>query len=140
MIGPGGSTIKRLQEESGATIEVDSDNSGRIYLSSVEAEGAIVAKKAIEGLTAEAELNKIYEGKVVSVKDFGAFVEILPGTDGMVHISELANRRVGQVTDVCNIGDTLKVKVIGIEANGPKKRIRLSHRAVLQEGAAAGRE
>jgi polyribonucleotide nucleotidyltransferase len=133
VIGSGGSTIKRIQEESGATVEIDDDNSGRVYISSVESEGARIAREAIEALVAEAELDRIYEGKVVSVKDFGAFIEILPGTDGMCHISELSDRRVGKVTDVCNVGDTMRVKVVGVEENRGKKRIRLSRKAVLQE-------
>lgn len=133
VIGSGGSTIKKLQEESGATIEIDDDNSGRIYISCVESEGAAAARAAIEALTEEAQMNRIYEGKVVSVKDFGAFVEILPGTDGMCHISELAEERVGKVEDICKVGDMMTVKVIGIEDSGPKKRIRLSRKAALQD-------
>ncbi|MCD6364319.1 MAG: polyribonucleotide nucleotidyltransferase, partial [Planctomycetes bacterium] len=133
VIGPGGSTIKRLQEESGASIEIDDDNSGRIFISSVEAQGAKIAEAAIKALTEEAQVGKIYDGKVVSVKDFGVFVEILPGTDGMCHISELAQGRVAKVSDVCKMGDTLKVKVVGIEDVRGKKKIRLSHRAVLQD-------
>jgi len=133
VIGSGGSTIKRLQEESGATIEIDDDNSGRIYISCVESEGAQVAKAAIEALTKDVELDMIYDGTVVSVKDFGAFVEILPGTDGMCHISELDKSRVNKVTDVCNVGDKMRVKVIGIEENRGKKKIRLSRKAVLKE-------
>ena len=133
VIGSGGSTIKRLQEESGATIEIDDDNSGRIYISCVESEGAQVAKAAIEALTKDVELDTIYDGTVVSVKDFGAFVEIIPGTDGMCHISELDLKRVEKVTDVCKVGDSMRVKVIGIEENRGKKKIRLSRKAVLKE-------
>jgi len=136
VIGSGGSTIKRLQEESGATIEIDDDNSGRIYISSVESEGSMVAKAAIEALTKDVEMDTIYEGTVVSVKDFGAFVEIIPGTDGMCHISELDIKRVDKVTDVCKVGDSMRVKVVGIEENRGKKKIRLSRKAVLQEEAA----
>jgi len=132
VIGSGGSTVKRLQEESGATIEIDDDNSGRIYISCVESEGAEAAKAAIEALTKDVELDMIYEGTVVSVKDFGAFIEILPGTDGMCHISELDTKRVGKVTDVCKVGDKMQVKVIGIEENRGKKKIRLSRKAVLR--------
>ena len=133
VIGSGGSTIKRLQEESGATIEIDDDNSGRIYIACVQAEGAEAAKAAIEALTQDVELDMVYDGIVVSVKDFGAFIEILPGTDGMCHISELDTKRVGKVTDVCKIGDAMRVKVIGIEENRGKKKIRLSRKAVLKE-------
>ena len=131
VIGSGGSTIKRLQEESGATIEIDDDNSGRIYISCVESEGAQVAKAAIEALTQDVELDKVYDGVVVSIKDFGAFVEILPGTDGMCHISELDTKRVDKVTDVCKVGDSMRVKVVGIEENRGKKKIRLSRKVLL---------
>jgi len=138
VIGSGGSTIKRLQEESGATIEIDDDNSGRIYISCVESEGAQVAKAAIEALTKDVELDTIYDGTVVSVKDFGAFVEIIPGTDGMCHISELDLKRVDKVTDVCKVGDSMRVKVIGIEESRGKKKIRLSRKAVLKEESNKG--
>ena len=131
VIGSGGSTIKRLQEESGATIEIDDDNSGRIYISCVESEGAQVAKAAIEALTQDVELDKVYDGVVVSIKDFGAFIEILPGTDGMCHISELDTKRVDKVTDVCKVGDSMRVKVVGIEENRGKKKIRLSRKVLL---------
>ncbi len=136
VIGSGGSTIKRIQEESGATIEIDDDNSGRIYIFCADAQGAEIATEAIQALTKDVELNMIYEGKVVSIKDFGVFVEILPGTDGMCHISELAEKRVAKVTDVCKMGDMLAVKVIGIEESRGKKKIRLSHKAALKEQAA----
>lgn len=133
VIGSGGSTIKKIQEESGATVEIDDDNSGRIYVSCVEGDGAQQAIATITALTEDVVDGKIYEGKVVSIKDFGAFVEILPGTDGMCHISELADHRVKEVTDICKLGDMMKVKVIGIEDNRGKKKIRLSHKAALKE-------
>ena len=129
VIGPGGKTINRIQDETGATIDIEDD--GTIYIACVNAEGAETALAAVEGLTANVELGKIYEGKVVSVRDFGAFIEILPGQDGLCHVSELDNNYVKNVTDVCNVGDTLKVKVINIDDQG---RVKLSRKATLASG------
>jgi len=126
VIGPGGKTIRRVQDETGATIDIEDD--GTVFISSVAPEGAEAALAAVEGLTATVELDKVYEGKVVSIRDFGAFIEILPGQDGLCHVSELDTGFVKKVTDVCNIGDTLKVKVINIDDQG---RVKLSRKAVL---------
>jgi polyribonucleotide nucleotidyltransferase len=133
VIGPGGKTINRIQAETGATIDVEDD--GSIFIGCSSAEGAEAAKAEIEALTAEAEIGKIYTGKVVSITDFGAFVEILPGQDGLCHVSELSSEYVKKVTDVVNLGDTLDVKVISIDAQG---RIKLSRKAVTAEGTDGG--
>ncbi|HAO78258.1 MAG TPA: polyribonucleotide nucleotidyltransferase, partial [Verrucomicrobia subdivision 3 bacterium] len=103
IIGPGGKNIKRLVEESGCEIDIEDD--GTVNIFSVSAEGMKIAVDAISGMTAEAEIGKIYRGKVVTVKEFGAFVEFLPGKDGLVHISELANFRVKNTEDICKVGD-----------------------------------
>ena len=132
VIGPGGKTINRIQDETGATIDVEDD--GTIFIASTEAAGAEAAKAEIEGLTADAEVGKIYTGKVVSITDFGAFIEILPGQDGLCHVSELSSEYVKNVTDVVNLGDTVDVKVINIDAQG---RVKLS-RKVLMDPSSEG--
>jgi polyribonucleotide nucleotidyltransferase len=128
LIGPGGKNIKKLVEESGCEINIDDDGTVNIY--SVSAEGMKIAVDAIQGMTAEAEINKIYRGKVVTIKEFGAFVEFLPGKDGLVHISELANFRVKQVEDIVKMGDEIWVKCLGVDEKG---RVRLSRRAAMAE-------
>ncbi|MGQ0603737.1 MAG: polyribonucleotide nucleotidyltransferase, partial [Anaerolineales bacterium] len=126
IIGPGGKNIRKLQEDTGTKIDIDDD--GTVYISSVDGDGAKRAREAIEGLTESVKLGGIYTGKVVRVADFGAFVEILPGQDGMVHISQLDSQRVERVEDVARMGDELTVMVTGIE-NG---KVRLSRQAVLE--------
>lgn len=121
IIGPGGKIIRGIQEETGTKIEVD--DTGKVVIASVDAGGAQEAKNAIKSITQEAEVGKIYMGTVRKITDFGAFVEIFPGTDGLVHISQLANERVRKVTDVVREGDSFAVKVIGIDAQG---KIKLS--------------
>jgi polyribonucleotide nucleotidyltransferase len=128
LIGPGGKNIKRLVEESGCEINIDDDGTVNIY--SVSAEGMKIARDAIEGMTAEAEVGKIYRGKVVTIKEFGAFVEFLPGRDGLVHISELANFRVKQTEDIVKMGDEIWVKCLGVDEKG---RVRLSRKAAMEE-------
>src|SRR5205085_1202998 len=128
LIGPGGKNIKRLVEESGCEINIEDD--GTVNIFSVSAEGLKIAKDEIIGMTAEAEINKIYRGKVVTIKDFGAFVEFLPGKDGLVHISELANFRVKQTEDIVKLGDDILVKVLGVDEKG---RVKLSRRAAMAE-------
>jgi polyribonucleotide nucleotidyltransferase len=128
LIGPGGKNIKRLVEESGCEIDIEDD--GTVNIFSVSAEGMKIAKDAIVGMTAEAEVGKIYRGKVVTVKEFGAFVEFLPGKDGLVHISELANFRVKQTEDIVNVGDEITVKCLGVDEKG---RVRLSRKAAMTE-------
>ncbi len=129
IIGPGGKIIREMTAEFESKIDVEDDGTIKIFSTSAEKGAALV--KHIEGLTAMPEIGKIYEGEVKTVKDFGAFVQILPGTDGMVHISELKNERVNKVTDVLKEGDIVKVKVLDIDGRG---RIRLSRKAALAEG------
>ena len=127
IIGPGGKVIRAIQEETGTKIEVD--DTGKVLIAAVDSEGAEEAKEAIEKLTQEPEIGKIYDGLVRKVTEFGAFVEIFPGTDGLVHISQLANERVRKVTDITREGDRLRVKVIGID---PQGKIKLSHKDALE--------
>jgi len=128
LIGPGGKNIKKLVEESGCEINIEDDGTVNIY--SVSEEGMKIARDAIVGMTAEAEIGKIYRGKVVTIKDFGAFVEFLPSKDGLVHISELANFRVKQTEDIVKLGDEIWVKCLGVDEKG---RVRLSRRAAMAE-------
>lgn len=126
IIGPGGKIIRALQEETNTKIEVD--DTGKVVIASVDVEGADQAQAAIKSLTQEAEVGRIYMGTVRKVTDFGAFVEIFPGTDGLVHISQLAPERVRSVTDVVREGDTFPVKVIGID---PQGKIKLSRKDAI---------
>jgi polyribonucleotide nucleotidyltransferase len=128
LIGPGGKNIKRLVEESGCEINIEDD--GTVNIFSVSSEGMKIAREAITGMTAEAEIGKIYRGKVVTVKEFGAFVEFLPGKDGLVHISELANFRVKKTEDIVKIGDEITVKCLGVDEKG---RVRLSRKAAMED-------
>ncbi|MBH32636.1 MAG: polyribonucleotide nucleotidyltransferase [Gammaproteobacteria bacterium] len=121
VIGKGGATIRSLTEETGAVIDINDD--GLIKISSVDKKAAEDAKQRIEDLTADVEVGKIYEGKVVKIMDFGAFVSVLPGKDGLVHISQICEERVENVTDKINEGDIVKVKVLDIDKQG---RIKLS--------------
>ncbi|MFK7962274.1 MAG: polyribonucleotide nucleotidyltransferase [Phycisphaerales bacterium] len=127
LIGPGGKTIRSIQERTGAQIDVEND--GRVFISAVDGEAGALAQAEVEALGAEVRVGAIYEGKVVSTKDFGAFVEIAPGTDGMCHISELADGFVKNVDDVVKIGDMVKVKVINVDDSG---RIKLSRKAAMK--------
>ena len=128
LIGPGGKNIKKLVEESGCEINIEDDGTVNIY--SVSAEGMKIARDAITGMSAEAEIGKTYRGRVVTIKDFGAFVEFLPGRDGLVHISELANFRVKQTEDIVKVGDEIWVKCLGVDEKG---RVRLSRKAAMAE-------
>jgi polyribonucleotide nucleotidyltransferase len=128
IIGPGGKVIRAIQSETNTKIEID--DSGLVKIAATSAEDGDAARLQVETLTMEPEVGTIYEGKVVKTTDFGAFVQIVPGTDGLVHISQLANHRVGKVTDVVKEGDMLKVKVLEISKDG---KIRLSHKAVLED-------
>ncbi len=127
IIGPGGKNIRALQDETGTKIDVEED--GTIYIASTDGIGAETARERIEAITETPQLGRIYTGKVVRVTDFGAFVEILPGTDGMVHISQLDSERVEKVEDVVKVGDEITVMVTGID---PMGKIRLSRQAVLE--------
>ena len=128
LIGPGGKNIKRIVDESGCEINIEDDGTVKIY--SVSAEGMQIAREAVESMTAEIEVGKVYRGKVVTIKEFGCFVEIFPGKDGLVHISELANFRVKQTEDIVKVGDEIWVKCIGIDDKG---RVKLSRRAAMEE-------
>jgi polyribonucleotide nucleotidyltransferase len=128
LIGPGGKNIKRLVEESGCEIDIEDD--GTVNIFSVSPEGMKIALDAITGMTAEAEIGKIYRGKVVTIKEFGCFVEFLPGKDGLVHISELANFRVKKTEDIVKVGDDITVKCLGVDEKG---RVRLSRRAAMED-------
>lgn len=127
LIGPGGKNIRALQEETGVTIDVAED--GTVYIASTDGEGARIAKERVESLGESAVVGNIYTGKVVRIEAFGAFVNLLPGVDGLVHISQLDSERVEKVEDVANLGDELTVMVTDIDPNG---KIRLSRRAVLE--------
>ncbi len=130
LIGPGGKNIKRIVEVSGAQIDIAEDNSGRVNIFSNSKESLERAKAEIDAITAQIELGKTYKGIVRSIKEFGAFVECLPGKEGLVHVSELADFRVNRVEDVCKLGDEMLVKCIGIDDKG---KCRLSRRAAIME-------
>ena len=127
IIGPGGKMIKKIVEETGAKIDVD--DSGKVFVAAVNSISAQKAIDMIEGIVAVAEVGKIYTGKVTRLMNFGAFVEILPGKEGLVHISQLSTERVEKVEDVVSVGDEIAVKVVEIDQKG---RINLSRKAVLQ--------
>ncbi len=135
VIGKGGATIRSITEETGAT--VDLDDSGTVKIFSVDKSAGDEARKRVELITAEVEVGTIYEGKVAKLMDFGAFVTILPGKDGLVHISQICEERVEKVSDKLSEGDVVKVKVLEIDRQG---RIRLSMKAVDEEQAAAESE
>ena len=130
IIGPGGKIIREMTAEYDSKIDVEDDGTIKIFSKDNESAAALLAH--IEEITAMPEVGKIYNGLVRTIKDFGAFVQILPGTDGMVHISELANERVNKVTDILKEGDRVNVKVIEVDSRG---RIRLSRKAALADGA-----
>jgi polyribonucleotide nucleotidyltransferase len=132
LIGPGGKTIRAIQESTGASIEVEDD--GTVTVASHDAEGAMAAMAQVEALTASIQIGRIYEGKVTSVKEFGAFVELVPGKDGLCHISELSEEYVSSVGDVCRVGDVMRVKVIAVD---DQDRVKLSRKAALRELAEA---
>jgi polyribonucleotide nucleotidyltransferase len=134
VIGPGGKMIRSIIDRTGVKIDVEDD--GSVNVASADEAAAQKAIAIIQELTATAELNKTYMGKVQRITDFGAFVEIMPGTDGLLHVSEIANHRVKDVRDELKEGEQILVKVINIDPTG---KIRLSRKALLQdEGAAAG--
>lgn len=128
LIGPGGKNIRRITTETGCSIDIE--DTGEVFIFSATSEGMDQAVREVEALTAEAEVGKIYRGIVKGIKDFGAFVEILPGTEGLVHISEMADARIRAVEDVCSIGDQMWVKVIEVDDRG---KIRLSRREAMAE-------
>jgi len=132
VIGKGGATIRSITETTGATIDIDDDGSVRI--ASVDRSAGEEAKRLVEQITADVEVGTVYEGKVVKLMDFGAFVTILPGRDGLLHISQISNERVEKVSDKLSEGDVVKVKVLEVDRQG---RIRLSVKALLEEESAA---
>ena len=129
VIGPGGKTVKKIIEETGAKIDIE--DTGKIFIAAVNTEAANKAIDMINGIVADAEVGKIYTGKVTRLMNFGAFVEILPGKEGLVHISQLSTERVEKVEDVVSVGDEIVVKVTEIDNKG---RINLSRKAVLTKG------
>jgi polyribonucleotide nucleotidyltransferase len=127
VIGPGGKTIRGIIEQCG--VQIDVDDTGKVSIAAKDGESAQKAMDLIKGLTQEPEVGKIYQGIVRKIMEFGAFVEILPGTDGLVHISELSDQRVNRVEDIVAEGDEIYVKCIGVDRQG---KIRLSRREALQ--------
>jgi polyribonucleotide nucleotidyltransferase len=128
LIGPGGKVIRGITDKYGVQIDIEEDGTVNIFSSDGDAMKA--ALNEVNGITAEAEIGRIYEGTVRTIRDFGAFVEILPGKDGLVHISELADFRVNKVEDICKEGDTMSVKVLDVDRDG---KIRLSRKAAMAE-------
>jgi polyribonucleotide nucleotidyltransferase len=135
LIGPGGKTIRAIQEATGATIEVEED--GTVLVSAVGAGKAERAVEEIERMCAEVKVGAVYNGRVTSIKDFGAFIEVIPGQDGLCHISELADGYVKRVEDVVKLGDQVRVKVLSIDDQG---RVKLSRKAIqiIEGGGDAG--
>ena len=128
MIGKGGVTIRSITEETGASIDITDD--GTIIIGSVNKEAGDEARKRIEQITADIEPGQIFEGKVIKIMNFGAFVSLAPGRDGLVHISQLSDERVENVTDVVKEGEVVKVKVLEVDKQG---RVRLSMKEVGKE-------
>ncbi|WP_078120357.1 polyribonucleotide nucleotidyltransferase [Thiosocius teredinicola] len=131
VIGKGGATIRSITEETGATVDISDDGTVKIF--SVDKSAGDEARKRVELITADVEVGKVYEGRVARLMDFGAFVTILPGKDGLVHISQISEERVEKVSDKLSEGDTIKVKVLEVDKQG---RIRLSMKAVAEEAEA----
>ncbi|HEX5472618.1 MAG TPA: polyribonucleotide nucleotidyltransferase [Lacipirellulaceae bacterium] len=132
LIGPGGKTIRGIQEDEGVTIDVEED--GTVTIAGADEASVKRALGRVEAMTASVQVGRIYEGTVTSVKDFGAFVEILPGKDGLCHISELAEEYVSSVSDICRVGDSMTVKVIAVDE---QDRVKLSRKAAMREMATA---
>lgn len=126
VIGPGGKMVNKIIDDTGVKIDIEDD--GTIYIASPDGDAAAKAKKIIEDLVREVEVGEVYMGKVVRVESYGAFVELLPGKDGLVHISQLDRKRVAKTEDVVKLGDSIEVKVIGIDEKG---RVKLSHKVLL---------
>ena len=132
VIGKGGATIRQICEDTGASIDIDDDGTVRIYAETRE--GLQQAINTVEGITAEAEIGKLYRGKVVRIAEFGAFVNFMPGTDGLVHISQIVPERVNDVKDFLSEGDMVVVKVLDIDN---RNRVKLSIKEVTPEEKAA---
>eukprot|EP01034_Spumella_vulgaris_P040746 gene40746-50413_t len=135
VIGKGGATIRALTEETGTTIDIGED--GTITIASTDADKAEHAKKRIQEITAEVEIGKVYEGPITKILDFGALVNLLPGKDGLLHISQIAHQRVEKVTDFLSEGQIVKVKVLETDEKG---RIKLSMKALIERDAAPAAE
>jgi len=133
IIGPGGKMIRKITEETGASIDVEDD--GSVYIAAADQEAGQKAIDWIKGLTDEIEVGKIYKGKVVRIMPFGAFVEVLPNQDGLVHISKLTDHRVERVEEVANVGDEIMVKATEVDSQG---RLNLSRQAAIEELTAKG--
>lgn len=133
LIGPGGKTIRALQEETGTQIDIEED--GMVTIAGNKAAGVDDALARVEAMTEEIKVGRIYNGAVISIKDFGAFIEIAPGKDGLCHISELSDGFVKSVTDICKVGDKMQVKVIAVDE---QNRVKLSRRAVLADENSGG--
>lgn len=127
IIGPGGKMIRKIQDETGVRIDIEDD--GTVYIGAVDGPSALKAQEMIESLTEEAVIGRIYTGRVVRITNYGAFVEILPKKDGLVHISQLASEHVESVEDIAKVGDEITVMVTNIDSEG---KIRLSRQAVLE--------
>ncbi len=128
LIGPGGKTIRSIQERTGASIDIDND--GTVCIASSDEASAKAALDEVTKMTGSVEIGKVYEGQVTSIKEFGAFIEILPGRDGLCHISELSDEYVQNIHDVCKVGDRLQVKVIAVD---DQNRIKLSRKAAIRD-------
>ena len=126
VIGPGGKMIRHIVAESGAELNIDDD--GIVTIAAIDKEQAAIARRMIEALTEVPEIGKVYEGKIKGIKDFGAFVEILPGKEGLLHISEIDNKRVNKVEDVLKAGQMVTVKLLGIDDAG---KLKLSRKVLL---------
>ncbi|TWT33686.1 Polyribonucleotide nucleotidyltransferase [Posidoniimonas corsicana] len=135
LIGPGGKNIRGIQEEHGVTIDVEED--GTVTIAGPDEESVRGALNRVDATTASVQVGRIYDGKVTSIKDFGAFVEILPGKDGLCHISELSNEYVGSVADICKVGDRMQVKVIAVDE---QDRVKLSRKAAMAEAEGPAEE
>jgi polyribonucleotide nucleotidyltransferase len=132
LIGPGGKNIRAIQEQSGTVIEINDD--GTVTISAPTLEKVNMALASVEAIAEDIKVGRIYEGRVTSVKDFGAFIEIAPGKDGLCHISELSDNYVRNVSDVCKVGDKLRVKVIAVD---DQNRVKLSRKVLILEERAA---
>ncbi len=130
VIGPGGKTVNRIVEETGAKIDISDEDVGFIAIYAVDQESAEAAKREIELITADVEVGKVYTGEVKRIMNFGAFIEILPGKEGLLHISKMANHRVAKVEDVMNIGDKVTVKVTEIDS---QNRVNLSRKELVED-------
>ncbi|OFW79917.1 MAG: hypothetical protein A2201_02415 [Alicyclobacillus sp. RIFOXYA1_FULL_53_8] len=127
VIGPGGRVINKIIEETGVKIDIEQD--GRVLISGTDSESANRARQLVQNIVQEVEVGKVYQGKVMRVEKYGAFVEVLPGKEGLVHVSQLDVNRVNKVEDICNVGDEIAVKVTEIDNQG---RINLSRKEVLK--------